>query len=48
MIKPLIMSIATLIMLNIPIFNLLAADLPNADADRMEARILALSEFGKI
>ncbi len=47
MIKPMIMSIATLIILNISSFNILAADLPNASADRMEARILALSEFGK-
>jgi N-carbamoyl-L-amino-acid hydrolase len=47
MIKPLIMNVATLIILNISGFNLLAADLPNASADRMEARILALSEFGK-
>jgi len=47
MIKPLIMSIATLIILNISTFNLLAADLPNASADRMETRIIALSEFGK-
>jgi N-carbamoyl-L-amino-acid hydrolase len=47
MIKPLIMNVATLIILNISGFNLLAADLPNASADRMEARIRALSEFGK-
>ena len=47
MIKPMIMNIATLIILNIFSFNLLAADLLNASADRMEARILALSEFGR-
>jgi N-carbamoyl-L-amino-acid hydrolase len=47
LIKPLIINIATLIILNVSSLNLLAADLPNASADRMEARILALSEFGK-
>lgn len=47
MARPLTKSIAALIILNISSFNLLAADLPNASADRMEARILALSEFGK-
>ena len=47
MLKPLIMSIATLIILNISCVNLLAFELRNARADRIEARIVALSEFGK-
>ena len=37
----------TLIILNIFSVNLLANDLPNANAGRMEVRIKALSEFGK-
>jgi beta-ureidopropionase / N-carbamoyl-L-amino-acid hydrolase len=46
-INPLFVNIATLTILSIFSVNLLATDLPNAKADRMEARILALSEFGK-
>lgn len=47
MIKPLIIKITTLLILNISSVNLFAADLPIANADRMEERIFALSEFGK-
>lgn len=47
MIKTLIMSITTLIILNISGFIVHADELPSASADRMEARIIALSEFGK-
>jgi len=47
MIKSLFMSFAVLTIVNISGFILLADDLPNARADRMEARIMALSQFGK-
>lgn len=45
--KSLIMSIATLVILNISSFSLFAADVPKAKANRMEARIIGLSAFGK-
>lgn len=47
MIKPLIASVTTLILLNIFSINLIAQELPSASAERVEARILALSKFGK-
>ncbi len=47
MAKSLFMSIATLVILNVTGLNLLAADAPKANADRMEARIIGLGEFGK-
>jgi beta-ureidopropionase / N-carbamoyl-L-amino-acid hydrolase len=47
MTKPLNMSLTALILLTLFNFNLLAADQPKASADRMEARIIGLSEFGK-